>query len=69
MSHKRIADLCFFLGLAGLMYAVLVGTWKPDRAEFKLTLLALIAGIALVFGSFVYMYREKRRTGKGTEKE
>jgi len=69
VSPKRIADICFFIGFAGLMYAVLVGTWKPDRPEFKLTVLALIAGVALVSGSFVYMYREKRRTGKGTEKE
>ena len=64
MSPKRIADICFFLGLAGLMYAVLVGTWKPDRAEFILTLLALIVGVVLVIGSFVYLYKEKRKTDK-----
>ena len=65
MSHKRIADICFFLGLAGLMYAVLIGTWKPDRAEFILTLLALIAGVVLIIGSFVYFYR----TRKGSDKQ
>lgn len=60
MSHKRIADLCFFLGLAGLLYAILYGTWKPDRTEFKLTLLALIAGVVLITGSFVYFYRTRK---------
>ncbi len=65
MSPKRIADICFFLGLAGLLYAILYGTWKPDRTEFKLTILALIAGVVLIIGSFVYLYR----TRKGSDKQ
>ena len=64
MTPKRRADLCFFLGFAGVMYAVLFGTWKPDRPEFKLTLLALIVGVILITGSCIYFYKQKSKTDK-----
>ena len=61
MTPKCWADICFYIGFAGIMYAVLYGTWKPDRPEFKLTLLALIVGAILIIGSFVYFYKEKKQ--------
>ncbi len=64
MTPKRWADICFYIGFAGVMYAVLYGTWKPDRPEFKLTLLALIVGAILITGSCIYLYKQKRKTDK-----
>jgi hypothetical protein len=61
MKPKRLVDICFFLGFAGVMYATIYGTWKPDRPEYPLTLAALIFGVILILGSFIYLYREKRQ--------
>ena len=61
MAPKRRVDICFFIGFAGVMYAILYGTWKPDRPEFPLTLAALVIGLMLILGCFIYLYRSKKR--------
>jgi hypothetical protein len=61
MNPKRWADICFFVGFAGVIYAIIGGEWKEDSPKFTQTIAALVVGVILIAGSFVYIYREKRK--------
>jgi drug/metabolite transporter (DMT)-like permease len=61
MKKVRWADLAFFLGFAGVMYAILYGTWNPERREYILTLAAIIIGGLLIVCSFVYLSKNRAR--------
>ncbi len=67
MNPKRIADICFFVGFAGVMYAVVYGNLKPDNPVFARTLAALIIGALLIAGSFRFLYKEKKRADNKSE--
>ena len=63
MKSVRWVDIVFFLGFAGIMYAVLYGSWRVDSPYFAKTLAAFIFGTIFVVGSFWYMYKRKKERG------
>lgn len=69
MNPRRWADICFFVGFAGVMYAVLSGNLNPGGSHFVRTLAALVIGVVLIAGSFRFLYMEKKRANGKTEED
>ncbi len=61
MKPTRIADIVFFLGAAGILYAILYGSWHTDDSDYPRTIAIIVFGTILVIGSFIYLYRNKPR--------